>query len=126
MDFFKSMFRKKDPFEVELRSAVNKLHSYEAVLQRELKKWAALPFQRAAEIDKTRDECRRKLILLYNWALTDLVDTYYKQAVLLMKRVWLRSILDTAAVQALQEQVHASQLWRYGSGTPLTPDASVL
>lgn len=113
MDFFKSFFRKKDPFELELRAAVSRLQSYENVINRELKRWGNSPFQRAAEIERTREECRKKILLLYTWALSDLLDTYYKQAVLLMKRVWLRSLLDTAAMQALQEKILASQAWRF-------------
>lgn len=109
---FKNLFTKKDPFETELRNVVYQLLAYEQQLQKELKRFQPAAAVRATEIEKTREECRKKLMLLYSWALSDLLDTYYKQAVLLMKRVWLKSLLDTAAMCALSEKIQATFAWR--------------
>jgi hypothetical protein len=112
MSFLLKLFKKKDAFEGELRAAVGKLSTYEAAVLRELRKWQGVPAQRAAEVERTRDDARRKLLLLYSWALTDLLDTFYTQAHLQMRRAWLRTVIDAAIIAALDDHLKMVQAWK--------------
>lgn len=102
----------RDAFELELRAAADKLRVQEAALAKERRRVAAIPAARATEVANTRDEARRKLLLLYAWGLSHLVETYYAQAVLQMKRVWLKTVLDAAVIAALDEALATAAAWR--------------
>lgn len=112
MDLFRRVFARKDQYEASLRRAETKLAAYELKLGKELRQWEAIAAKRGKELDRVRDECRHRLQLLYNWAVTGLLEVFYKQAVLLMKRSWLRSVADAGSAQALQLQIQATQAWR--------------
>ena len=65
--------------DVQFRAVESKLAKYEATLERELKRWEAMPTQRAEALRKARQSGREKLLLLYSWGLLDLMETFRKQ-----------------------------------------------
>ena len=109
---FSRLFKRRDEQEVATSAADARLAKYEALLVRELRRWEALPAQRAAELVATREQSVKKLTLLYQWALLDLLDTFFKQASLLHKRLWLLALLDCVCVNLLSEKLVATRAWR--------------
>jgi hypothetical protein len=63
----------------QYRAVDARLAKYEAALVRELKRWEAMPASRADALTKARGAGRDKLLLLYSWGLTDLMETFRKQ-----------------------------------------------
>ena len=110
--FLSRLFKRKDEQTTLLKSDDAKLAKYEALLVRELKRWESMPQQRAMEHAAMTEQSTKKLMLLYQWALNDLLDTFFKQAVLLHKRCWLLALLDATAVAILTEKLIATRAWR--------------
>jgi hypothetical protein len=104
--------RRTDPYEEALRARATRLARYIAMLQKERAQVAALLAKRAGEISALCAECRRRLVLVHSWGLFDLLETFYRQSVMLMRRAYLRAAADAAFGAALDEQLASAEKLR--------------
>ena len=76
---------RQDAQEEALRAGAARLLKYAAILRRDARLLeAALGERRAADIAACAQQCRRRLVMLHAWGHSDLLETFYKQAVLMM------------------------------------------
>jgi hypothetical protein len=113
MNFLRRIFGgSSDDYERALRAAETRLAAYDRQLRKELKTWAEASAKRPRELARAREGCKRRLLLLYSWALVDALESFYRSSALLVRRTRLRALLDEAAAGALAGQLHATQAWR--------------
>jgi hypothetical protein len=104
--------RRSDAYEDALRSRAARLSRYITALQRERAALDAFALRRAGELAALSADCRRRLALVHSWGLFDLLETFYRQSVLLMRRGYLRAAADAAAGAALDEQLVSAEKLR--------------
>jgi hypothetical protein len=104
--------RRSDPYEDALRARAARLSRYISALQRERVVVEGVAARRAGELAALSAECRRRLVLVHSWGLFDLLETFYRQSVMLMRRGYLRAAADAAAGAALDEALITAEKHR--------------